>query len=324
MSRSSLAAIALLAVLPSAAPAQVARFEYLSVPSLTLTDRQFLTGDQNGTPVTLAGVLRIPKPGSDRLPLVILLHGSGGLGASGGPVDTWSGELNAAGIATFALDSFSGRGLVSTVADQAQLGRLAMIVDAYRALEIVSRHARIDPARIAAMGFSRGGQAVLYASLARFQKMHGPTSGAGFAAYIALYPACNTAFHGDDEPVARPVRILHGMADNYVPVAPCRDYVARLAKAGRDVRLIEYAGAHHVFDAPALTQPVVIGAAQTTRNCRMIEADDGQILNRATRQPFGYADACVEKGPTIAYDEAAATKARADVKEFLAGVFAAK
>jgi hypothetical protein len=36
------------------------------------------------------------------------------------------------GISTFAMDSFAGRGIVSTVVDQRQLGRLNMIVDLYR------------------------------------------------------------------------------------------------------------------------------------------------------------------------------------------------
>ncbi len=327
MKRSSLAALALLALLTllsSAAPAQVARTEYLAVPSLTLTDQQFLTGDKAGVPVTLAGALRLPKPGTDKLPLVMLIHGSGGVGGAGGSVDAWSNELNAWGIATFALDSFTARGITSTVSAQWQLGRLAMIYDIYRALEIVSRHPRIDAARIAVMGFSRGGQAVLYASLDRFQKMHGPAGGAQVAAYVALYPTCNTTFRGDEEVAAKPIRILHGAADNYVPVAPCRDYVARLTKAARDVKLVEYAGAHHVFDAPGAGSSRVIAAAQTTRNCRLAEGEGGEILNLATQKPFGYANACVEKGPTIAYDEAAATQARAYVKELLAGVFAAK
>ena len=39
------------------------------------------------------------------------------------------------------------------------------------------------------MGFSRGGQATLYASLRRFQKMW-DKSGIEFAAYIPFYPDC--------------------------------------------------------------------------------------------------------------------------------------
>jgi hypothetical protein len=45
-------------------------------------------------------------------------------------IDEWSRELNQLGIATFAIDSFAARGLVSTVMDQSQLGRLNMVADA--------------------------------------------------------------------------------------------------------------------------------------------------------------------------------------------------
>ena len=41
------------------------------------------------------------------------------------------------GVAAFLLDSFTGRGIVQTVTDQSQLGSLAMIVDAYRALDLL-------------------------------------------------------------------------------------------------------------------------------------------------------------------------------------------
>src|SRR5262245_65417565 len=43
--------------------AQVARTELHAIPTLTLSDRQFLIGDKNGTSVTIAGVLRGPRVG---------------------------------------------------------------------------------------------------------------------------------------------------------------------------------------------------------------------------------------------------------------------
>jgi dipeptidyl aminopeptidase/acylaminoacyl peptidase len=139
---------------PSGGHAQLARTEIHSFQSVTLTDRQFLLGEKDGKPVTLAGVLRFPRLANDRVPVVILVHGSPGIS---GYVTDWERELNAMGMATFLIDSFTARGIVSTSNDQSQLGRLAMIVDAYRALELLSKHPRIDPARIAIMGFSRGG-----------------------------------------------------------------------------------------------------------------------------------------------------------------------
>src|SRR5882672_2689638 len=69
----------------------VARIELQPIQTVTLKTQQILTGDTKGTPATLAGELRIPKPGSDRLPAVVLIHGSGGVG---GNVDAWAKEIN--------------------------------------------------------------------------------------------------------------------------------------------------------------------------------------------------------------------------------------
>ena len=122
----------------------------------------------------------------------------------------------------------------------------------------------------------------------------------------------------------KPIRILHGTADNYNPVAPCRAYLERLTKAQRNVQLVEYPDAHHVFDAPILRTPVTLSAATTTRRCQLVEAENSEIINRETQKPFTFGDACVEKGPTIAFNEAANTQARAFVREFLTQVFKLK
>ena len=44
---------------------------------------------------------------------------------------------------------------------------------------------------------------------------------------------------------------------------------------------------------------------------------NGVIIKVNTRQPFTYADPCVEYGPTLAYNEEAATEARKAVKDFV-------
>src|ERR1043166_2676439 len=112
-----LAVLAALCAAPALAQAQTqdaarqiaARVEVHAIPSLTLSDQQFLSGDANGKPVTVTGELRIAQ-GAGRLPVVVLIHGSGGMGPN---VEMWARELNAMGITTFALDGFTGRGLVS-------------------------------------------------------------------------------------------------------------------------------------------------------------------------------------------------------------------
>jgi dienelactone hydrolase len=144
-----------------------ARVELYAIPSLTLSDQQFLTGDAAGKPVTVAGEFRIAQ-GSGRLPVVVLMHGSSGVGAT---MEAWVHQFNAMGISTFVIDGFTGRGLTAVGPNQALLGRLNLIVDIYRALDILAKHPRVDPERIVLMGFSRGGQAALYASLNRFNQL---------------------------------------------------------------------------------------------------------------------------------------------------------
>ncbi|WP_028214927.1 dienelactone hydrolase family protein [Paraburkholderia mimosarum] len=318
----SLALILLSAMLSQIGYPQAARMEVLSLQSSTLTDQEFLVGRREGQPVTLAGELRLPRAGTDRLPVVILLHGSGGISSY---VTDWEHDLLAMGVATFVIDSFSGRGLSSVNNDQSLLGRLAQTEDAYRAFELLEKHPRIDPTRIVLMGFSRGGTSTLYAALRRFRGMHGPASGREFAGYLAFYPGCNVAYRDDEDITTHPVRIFHGEADNYVPIAPCRAYVERLAgKPGANVKLTAYPDALHVFDWQAVKAPTTLPQAQTTRNCRLAEADNGVIINVKTAQPFSYSDACVERGPSIGYNEKASTEAREAVRQFIAALLKAQ
>ena len=57
-----------------------ARTELHSFISLTISDEQFLRGDDDGMVVTVSGELRIAR-GVARPPAVIMIHGSGGLGS---------------------------------------------------------------------------------------------------------------------------------------------------------------------------------------------------------------------------------------------------
>ncbi|MBI3350006.1 MAG: dienelactone hydrolase family protein [Burkholderiales bacterium] len=300
-----------------AAGAQLAKVDLWVLPTTSPSDQEFLLGSPNAKPASIAAELRLPRGGSDRLPAVVMLHGSGGIV---GAQDAWAREFAAMGLATLMIDSFSGRGIVSTVSDQDQLSRWAMIVDAYRALDRLSRHPRIDPARIALMGFSRGGGAAHYAALKRFAALYGPGDGMGFAAFVALYPTCDRVFRDGQSTVDKPIRLFHGTADDYIPIDSCRAYVDRMRRAGADIALTEYPGAHHVFDNPALKPPVRLAQGQTTRACPLIEETaEGVLVNSQTRRPFSYAgDACVERGVTVAYDAQAHAEVIKAVREFLA------
>jgi dienelactone hydrolase len=294
------------------------RTELHAINTLTLSDAQFLTGDGNVRTTVTTAALRIPR-GEGRLPVVVLQHGSGGMAAN---IEMWSRELYAIGVSTLALDGFTGRGFTSVSTNQALLGRLNFVLDIYRALDVLAKHPRVDPQRVALMGFSRGGQAALYASLKRFHKMWN-RSGIEFAAYIPFYPDCATTFLADAEVADRPVRIFGGTQDDYNPIVLCKAYVERLKAAGRDVQVTEYPTASHAFDNPlGPVPPAVVAGGQSVRHCTIREEPAGLLINASTREPFTYKDPCVEIGPHVGYDSATTEAAKASVKEILNTVFA--
>jgi dienelactone hydrolase len=293
------------------------RTELYAIQSLTLSDEQFLQGDANGKPVTISAQLRIAQ-GTGRLPLVILQHGSSGYAAN---IDYWTRTLNAAGISTLALDGMTGRGLIEVNSNQALLGRLNFILDIYRALGTVASHPRVDPKRVVLMGFSRGGQAALYASLKRFNRMWN-NSGVEFAAYVPFYPDCVTTFVSDTEVANRPIRIFGGAKDDYNSTSACRSYLERLRAAGADATLTEYPEAAHAFDNPLGARPAAVSPEfQSARNCKIHERE-GVLVNAETNQPFTYQDACVALGPHLGYDPEAAKAATEAVTAFLGSLFA--
>jgi hypothetical protein len=98
----------LLSLICETADAQVAREAFYSIPSETISAADFLTG-KKGTPVALAGQLRLAKTGSAKQPAVVLLHSASGPIAEGAPYEEWPRVLNEIGIATFAVDSYTGR-----------------------------------------------------------------------------------------------------------------------------------------------------------------------------------------------------------------------
>jgi dienelactone hydrolase len=282
----------------------------IGLQTTTPTTRDFLQGIRPAATSLIWGDLELPGGRVERSPAVLLVHGSGGVGAR---EDRWAEELRIAGAATFVLDSFTGRGIVFTAEDQSQLSSLAMIGDAYRALELLATHPRIDPARITVMGFSKGGAVALYAALTRFQRLHGP-AGARFVHHIAFYPPCFVTYVGDLAVTDRPIRLFHGTADDLAPIEPCRAYVERLRRAGADAQITEYGGAHHGFDrpgdAPARRNP----REQNGSRCFWEERPEGQLVNRDSGIPFGLSDPCVTLGGTSGPDPAAYRAALQAVK----------
>ncbi len=287
----------------------------IRIQSLTLPPSLPFTANKDAMPVTLSGELSFPVQSEDHVPAVILAHGCSGVGAV---VRRWIEELNRTGIATLALDSFAGRKIRETCTGKQRINLGSRIIDAYRALELLAGHPRIDPARIALMGFSQGGGVVFLARHTRFHKLW-MTEKRDFAAYLAFYPGCSRKLTDGEQVSERPFRMFHGAADDWTPIQPCREYGERMKQLGKDVALFEYAEAHHGFDNPNVPVPRFRSQVLNGSNCVSIEQPDGRFRTfrrdngrRSTRD-----DPCLRRGATIGYNEAAYYKAVQDVKDFL-------
>jgi hypothetical protein len=124
---------------------------------------------------------------------------------------------------------------------------------------------------------------------------------------------------GESAIIAAELRLPRGAADDWMPVEPCRQYVARLHRLAKDVRLMEYPGAHHGFDMPWPLQH--FSAYKGLGTCAVEERPDGKIVNRDTGQPWHPSDACTTDGVTAGADPRAYVEAVRAVKKFLIVTF---
>jgi dienelactone hydrolase len=284
---------AVCAVLISAANAQEVVSTFASAPpsgkyafasSTPKTLPDLLKGPATGEPVNIVGHLFLP-PGSDKVPAVVLLHGSGGIYEA--ELDFWPKQFNAAGIAVFTLDMFGPRGVQSTVDDQSQVPFAADVADAFAALKLLATHPRIDARRIALMGFSRGGTATLRAAVERIIAAQKLPDGLRYAAFIPTYPGgCVGGFRLVVKPGVfskSPMMFIHGDADDYTAIGPCQDYADRIGKAGTPVEFVVIEGAHHKFDSDDIKRHYLRRAVRTKADCPIeVDIDTLYAYDRTT------------------------------------------
>ena len=121
----------------SSVSAQIARLELHGIQTQTPTEQEFLTGKKDAKPATISGELRIPRAGADRLPAVILLHGSGGLS---GLQDNWAQRIRHPRRRDFHRRQLHRPWRHQHRERPGPASRWAHIGDAYRALEVLGKH----------------------------------------------------------------------------------------------------------------------------------------------------------------------------------------
>lgn len=186
---------------------------------------KLVTFPAEGGKVTLQGYLSKP-PGNGPFAAVVLLHSCLGLPSNRQSIEN---ELASWGYAALFVDDFSTRGLTNTCAVDFPEG----LGDAAGALAFMARQRFVDRTRIAAIGYSQGGDTALQIAAA----------GLGFTAAVAFYAPCEGRL---GTRLKLPTLILVGAADSVTPARYC----AALAKGQPGVSLLVYPGAGHVFDDP--------------------------------------------------------------------------
>lgn len=298
-------------------PLETMKTESITVETVDLPGRlwdPFMPPLDSGIPISIDGTLTIP-PTDSPVPLVIITHGCGG---PGGAERGWVSDIERMGYATLLLDSFGGRSISTLCFGRETVNVASILVDVFRAADLMADHPYVDGSHIALMGLSFGGRAALWSSLTRFQEMY---DGRPFQAYIAFYPStCFIDLQEDYLVTGGPIRIFHGTADDWTPIEQCRPYVDRLREHSVDASIYEYEGAMHGFDNGTLGFGVGHLEAVSPRNCHFAEIE-GQIIDPDTGDVAGVGSPCVEIGVSFGFDAGAREAARNDLERLLGAVF---
>jgi len=215
--------------------------ERVAVPTANPTGfYQAITEPERMEAAAIRGCMFAP-PGEGPWPVVIVVPGSLGVA----PSHVFKAELlTDAGIAACVIDPFGGRGVTSTVANQAQYSFAASAWDVLAAATLLHGRNDIDPTRIGAQGHSRGGSAVLSAAcMAQLID----TGGVTLHAVYAAYPWCGQQFERPDvgETV---VRAVIGDRDEWCLPQQVQAHMQAVRLAGCEASFRLFPGAHHSFD----------------------------------------------------------------------------
>lgn len=218
--------------------------EVLEIPSANpINYHQVISAHDTCEPVTVDGQLFVPSGGAGPHPTVIIVPGSLGVGPNH---MAHAATVFGAGWAVLVLDPFGPRAVASTVANQTQYSFAASAYDVLASVRVLADRADVAADRIAAQGHSRGGSAVITASMRRFaDAVLG--SGGGLAAVYAAYPWCGHQF-SDPDIGTTVVRAIVGDRDDWLSVQQVQAQIAAIAATGATASVRVVADAAHSFD----------------------------------------------------------------------------
>ena len=187
-------------------------------------------------------------------PGVLVIHEWTGLGDY---VKNRCRELAGLGYVAFGADIY-GKGIRPKSMDDAaresalyKNDRTLTRERANAALGILLKNTKVDPKRVAVIGYCFGGMVAL--ELAR--------SGAPVAGVVTFHGVLDTPTPEDAKNIRAKVLVLHGADDPFVTPAQVAAFEEEMRKGGVDWRLIMYGGAVHSFTNPSSGNDPSKGAA---------------------------------------------------------------
>jgi len=185
----------------------------------------------------------VTPDGTGPYPAILVLHTSGGL--EGADTD-FAQRLAQQGYVALVPAFMEAYGITARTRRETFTGSAQPIYnDFVAALDMLAHHGKVKGAKLGAVGFSNGGYfAVWLAAMAKVQaaiSYYGALSGAGTDVPLERFRAAFTA-------QSAPVLILHGTADNTVPVGAARHLAQIIEAAHAPYSLQLYPDVGHRFE----------------------------------------------------------------------------
>ena len=272
---------------------------------------------RNLPPVEVWGELDLPRNASGKVPAMVLLTTSGGVNQV--HMNMWHEKFLDMGIAAFTIDSFTGRGISSGISSHS----LAQMVDAYEALKLLATHPGIDAERVSVIGFSLGARAAIEAAIEEFREMY-DAGALRFAAYFALYPACNIRFI-DAKVRPEPIVVFLPEKEDWTPLAHCQAYIESHTRSGGNIRGVLLPGAYHGFDQldrNVFGKYANLGTCNVESSFKSLErrrADTGELLTAGNF--LSYLRTCRGYRASLIGDRAVLATVETEIKKVLSAVF---
>ena len=214
---------------------------------------------------TLHAQLYKPE-GDGPFPVVIALHGCGGLAGHSEPVQAryreWAEQLLKAGTAVLLPDSYGSRelGPQCRVKERRILARRERVADIMASREWLVQQPWAARDRISLMGWANGASAILWAVRPQLPSRNIEPD---FRSAIAFYPNCRIS-SGLGWSARVPTLLLIGARDDVSSPPACRQMVDGARGRSALARIVVYPGAYHDFDRANFPLHAIGGGSDAT------------------------------------------------------------